>query len=235
MQHNAKRGENKPTHRTFHQGLKFLMLKHQNVNSADYFFTVLVSILVQGELRLRPWFSGGFVESGIPGFPWLRTWALVQAGSRRGHGVVIMGRIWGCPARHGGRLKNGGFLWTGKFMKIPNLKWMMTGGSPISSISGWWFGCHQFYFPINMGFRLSSQLTNSYFSRGVALAHQPDSVLRGELWYDAEEWSTPSRFDPEVREISFFPNVRDAMNRRLPQKRQQKSNQSTGDWIWISV
>ena len=26
-------------------------------------------------------------------------------------------------------------------------KWMMTGGSPMT-LSGWWFGCHQFYFPI---------------------------------------------------------------------------------------
>ena len=32
------------------------------------------------------------------------------------------------------------------------------------SISGWWLGCHQFYFPINIGFRLSSPLTKSYFS-----------------------------------------------------------------------
>ena len=31
---------------------------------------------------------------------------------------------------------------------------------------GWWFGCHQFYFPINIGLRSSSQLTNSYFSEG---------------------------------------------------------------------
>ena len=33
-------------------------------------------------------------------------------------------------------------------------------------VSGWWFGCHQFYFPILIGFRLSSQLTKSYFSEG---------------------------------------------------------------------
>ena len=32
--------------------------------------------------------------------------------------------------------------------------------------SGWWFGCHQFLFPIHIGFRLSSQLTKSYFSEG---------------------------------------------------------------------
>ena len=32
--------------------------------------------------------------------------------------------------------------------------------------AGWWFGCHQFHFPRNIGFRSSSQLTNSYFSEG---------------------------------------------------------------------
>ena len=34
-------------------------------------------------------------------------------------------------------------------------------------ITGWWFGCHQFYFPIYLGMS-SSQLTNSYFS-GVGI------------------------------------------------------------------
>ena len=34
------------------------------------------------------------------------------------------------------------------------------------SQAGWWFGCHQFYFPINIGFLSSSQLTKSYFSEG---------------------------------------------------------------------
>ena len=32
--------------------------------------------------------------------------------------------------------------------------------------SGWWFGCHQLYFPIFIGLISSSQLTNSYFSEG---------------------------------------------------------------------
>ena len=32
--------------------------------------------------------------------------------------------------------------------------------------SGWWFGCHQFYFPMNLGFMSSSQLTDSYVSEG---------------------------------------------------------------------
>ena len=35
----------------------------------------------------------------------------------------------------------------------------------LKSPSGWWFGCHQFYFPIQLGIS-SSQLTNSYFSEG---------------------------------------------------------------------
>ena len=33
-------------------------------------------------------------------------------------------------------------------------------------LSDWWFGCHQFHFPINIGFLSSSQLTNSDFSEG---------------------------------------------------------------------
>ena len=38
---------------------------------------------------------------------------------------------------------------------------------------GWWFGCHQFYFPRNIGFRLSSQLTNSIiFQRGGPTTNQ---------------------------------------------------------------
>ena len=32
--------------------------------------------------------------------------------------------------------------------------------------TGWWFGCHLDFFPINIGLRLSSQLTKSYFSEG---------------------------------------------------------------------
>ena len=32
--------------------------------------------------------------------------------------------------------------------------------------NGWWFGCHQFYFPIHIGLLSSSQLTHSYFSEG---------------------------------------------------------------------
>ena len=42
-------------------------------------------------------------------------------------------------------------------------------------LPGWWFGCHEFYFPI-IGFRLSSQLTKSYFQDGVAKNHQPGTV-----------------------------------------------------------
>ena len=36
----------------------------------------------------------------------------------------------------------------------------------LDSETGWWFGCHEFYFPINIGFMSSSQLTKSYFSEG---------------------------------------------------------------------
>ena len=40
-------------------------------------------------------------------------------------------------------------------------------------ISGWWFGCHQFYFPINIGLLIIP--IDSYFSEGWH-NHQPDIV-----------------------------------------------------------
>ena len=44
-------------------------------------------------------------------------------------------------------------------------------------------GCHEFYFPINIGFRLSSQLTNSYFSEGWP-NHQPVLVRENPIQMD---------------------------------------------------
>ena len=49
---------------------------------------------------------------------------------------------------------------------------------PSTSHSRWWFGCH-FYFPINIGLLSSSQLTNSYFSRGVGI--QPPTSIGHQL------------------------------------------------------
>ena len=48
-----------------------------------------------------------------------------------------------------------------------------------TSKSGWWFGCHQFYFPRNSGLISSSQLTNSYFLQrgGRQVAHAPTRNL----------------------------------------------------------
>ena len=46
--------------------------------------------------------------------------------------------------------------------------------------TGWWFGCHQLYFPIHILFMSSSQLTNSnLFQRGGPTNHQPDHL---SLW-----------------------------------------------------
>ena len=36
----------------------------------------------------------------------------------------------------------------------------------LDTCSGWWFGCHFWHCPINIGFISSSQLTNSYFIEG---------------------------------------------------------------------
>ena len=41
------------------------------------------------------------------------------------------------------------------------------GFSHYTLYSGWWFGCHQFYFPRNLGLRLSSQLTFIIFFQRV--------------------------------------------------------------------
>ena len=41
------------------------------------------------------------------------------------------------------------------------------------AIAGWWFGCHQFYFPRNIG-NVIIPIDEVIFFRGVALAHQPD-------------------------------------------------------------
>ena len=43
-------------------------------------------------------------------------------------------------------------------------------------MTGWWFGCHEFYFPINIG-NLIIPIDELIFFRGVALAHQPDTIL----------------------------------------------------------
>ena len=43
----------------------------------------------------------------------------------------------------------------------------------VHRISGWWFGCHEFYFPRNIG-NLIIQI-DSYFSEGWP-NHQPDFI-----------------------------------------------------------
>ena len=57
---------------------------------------------------------------------------------------------WAMDIGFRGHLSN---LWTLKKKSATNL-------------SGWWFGCHFWHFPRNIGFRSSSQLTKSYFSEG---------------------------------------------------------------------
>ena len=41
---------------------------------------------------------------------------------------------------------------------------------------GWWFGCHQFYVPINIG-NFIIPIDELISFRGVALAHQPDDAF----------------------------------------------------------
>ena len=45
-------------------------------------------------------------------------------------------------------------------------------------ITGWWFGCHFWHFPRNIGFLSSSQLTKSSFSEGLkAPTRSPLSLI----------------------------------------------------------
>ena len=48
-------------------------------------------------------------------------------------------------------------------------------------LSGWWFGCHQFYFPRNIGF-LIIPIDELIFFGGVALAHQPVVIFGSNLF-----------------------------------------------------
>ena len=52
----------------------------------------------------------------------------------------------------------------------------------LTTMTGWWFGCHQFYFPINIGLRLSSQLTFNFFQRGGLTTNQM-MYIHSRLWY----------------------------------------------------
>ena len=74
------------------------------------------------------------------------------------------------------------YVWWSKiriFHLAPSGKrWHSYGSSQfewVNQLSGWWFGCHQFYLPRNIGFMSSSQLNPilSYVSEGWP-NHQPD-------------------------------------------------------------
>ena len=45
------------------------------------------------------------------------------------------------------------------------------------SNTGWWFGCHQFYFPRNIGFRSSSQLTFTHIFFRTGWRFKPPSRI----------------------------------------------------------
>ena len=71
--------------------------------------------------------------------------------------------------------------------------WCRKGKWPIKmDFSGWWFGCHQFYFSIYWECHHPNSRTPSFF-RGVALAHQPGLHLPEGLTMsntlDHPEWS----------------------------------------------
>ena len=49
-------------------------------------------------------------------------------------------------------------------------------------VASWWFGCHFWHFPVNLGLLSSSQLTFIIFFRGVQSNHQPDYYLQWEIY-----------------------------------------------------
>ena len=67
---------------------------------------------------------------------------------------------------------------------------------------GWCFGCHQFYFPRNIGLHSSSQLTNSYFSEGWP-NHQPAAVF---LDFECMCWKILDVY-PNMKPNIWFPEM----------------------------
>ena len=64
-------------------------------------------------------------------------------------------------------------------------------------MAGWWFGCHFWHFPINIGFMSSSRHWRSpSFFRGVGiLAHQPDGDTRDKhIRIFPPPWVSPEMF-----------------------------------------
>ena len=93
-------------------------------------------------------------------------------GSDVGNSRCLHSRWFG-PSVHGFE-REAGWLWLAKsdkgIPKQPSLPWRI-----VDTTDHIWLvvtGCHEFYFPINIGLRLSSQLTKSYFSEGWP-NHQP--------------------------------------------------------------
>ena len=57
--------------------------------------------------------------------------------------------------------------WTTGILQVNHLTFKLTKIVSQRSVSGWWFGCHECYFPRNIGLLSSSPLTKSIiFQRG---------------------------------------------------------------------
>ena len=55
---------------------------------------------------------------------------------------------------------------------VGSRRWRWSGCGVPGYGAGWWFGCHFWHFPINIGNFSSSQLTKSYFQRGGPTTNQ---------------------------------------------------------------
>ena len=102
------------------------------------------------------------------------------------------------------RCGKGGWKWMVISDQQGGLSWWFHDGKiPVSearwwtnafTMTGWWWLVAMFsYFPRNIGFRLSSQLTKSYFSEGWP-NQQPDDIDDFKIWFAA----------PPIGALSFF-------------------------------
>ena len=91
------------------------------------------------------------VDCGVSCLSWiwidLRSW--LSSGAPIPSGVQAL-RSWGTSSEE-----------RCHWQTVPRSVWQF-----MKMVSGWWFGCHFWHFPRNIGLRLSSQLTKSYFSEG---------------------------------------------------------------------
>ena len=94
----------------------------------------------------------------------------------------------------------------GIIQAIWNLEYFMIFHESMWIIStGWWFGCHFWHFPRNIGFLSSSQLTKSIiFQRG---GEKPPTRVDYQVFATQGNCSTPLRPEIMLKKILGLPKV----------------------------